>query len=117
MATSKRRLTHAKEAFYISCIVIAVVIGLFSWFGPYGYRELKKTQAEVAAAQKRVEALQKSNEELLHKDQMLKENPEAIEDYARRKGYARKGEIIQEVPQAESSAPPASDSKPPTTKK
>jgi cell division protein FtsB len=117
MATSKSRLSHKKEAFYISCIVIAVLIGLLSWFGPYGYRELKKTQSEVAAHRVRVEALRKSNEDRLRTVQMLKENPEAIEDYARRKGYAKKGEIIQEVPQAESSAPPVSDVKPQTLKK
>jgi cell division protein FtsB len=48
---------------------------------------------------------------------MLRENPEAIEDYARQKGYARKGEIIQEVPRAESGPPPAPDAKPQTPKK
>jgi cell division protein FtsB len=117
MTTSKSRLSHAKEAFYISCIVIAVLIGLLSWFGPYGYKELKKTQSEVAAHRARVEALRKNNEDHLHNVQMLRENPEAIEDYARQKGYARKGEIIQEVPQAESGPPPAQDAKPQTPKK
>ena len=117
MATSKSRLSHAKEAFYISCIVIAVLIGLLGWFGPHGYRELKRTQSEVAAHRGRVEALQKSNKDRLHNVQMLKENPEAIEDYARQKGYAKKGEIIQEVPQAQAGAPPASDVKPQTQKK
>jgi len=117
MATSKHRLSHAKEAFYISCIVIAVLIGWLSWFGPHGYKELKRTQSEVTAHRKRVEALRKSNEESLHSVQMLRENPEAIEDYARQKGYARKGEIIQEVPRAESGPPPAPDAKPQTPKK
>lgn len=117
MATSKRRLSHAKEAFYISCIVIAVLIGLLSWFGPHGYRELKKTQSEVTTHSGRVEALRKSNEDRLHTVQMLRENPQAIEDYARQKGYAKKGEIIQEVPQAESGASPASNVKPQTLKK
>lgn len=117
MASSNNRVSHAKEAFYVSCITLSLLIGLFSYFGPNGYREMKRLQSEVASHRARVEALQKSNEERLHKIQMLRDDPVAIEGYARQKGYGRQGEIIEEVPQPVPNGTPASDAKPQTTKK
>jgi cell division protein FtsB len=77
------------------------LIGLFSYIGPGGYLEMKKAQAELAHHQSRVEALQKSYKERERTVEVLGDNRksnEAIEAYARKKGYARSTEIIQEVP-------------------
>jgi cell division protein FtsB len=106
MARYRRRVSHAKEAFYIVCIVIFLLIGLFSYIGPGGYLEMKKAQAELAIHQSRVEALEKSKKEREHSVEALgdsRKNNEAVEAYARKKGYAKSTEIIQEVP------PPAAD--------
>ncbi len=104
MARFKKRVSHAKEAFYIICIVIVLLIGLFGYLGPGGYLEMKNVQAELAAHQSRVDALQKSRQEHMNTNDDLRDNRknnEAIETYARKKGYGKKGEIIQEVPQPE----------------
>ncbi len=104
MARAKKRVSHAKEAFYIICIVIVLLIGLFGFLGPGGYLEMKKMQAELAAHQSRVDALQKSrqgHENAIDNLGDNRKNNEAIETYARKKGYGKKGEIIQEIPQPE----------------
>jgi cell division protein FtsB len=101
MARYKKRVSHAKEAFYIVCIVIFLFIGLFSYLGPGGYLEMKKAQAELAVHQSKVEALQKTKKERERTVEVLgdsRKGNEAIEAYARKKGYAKTTEIIQEVP-------------------
>ncbi len=108
MARYKKRVSHAKEAFYIICIVMVLLIGLFVYVGPGGYRELRKMQTELAAHQARVDALQKSKQESENTIDSLgdnRKNNEAIETYARKKGYGKKGDIIQEVPQPEKDRP------------
>jgi len=108
MASSKKRVSHAKEAFYIICIVIFLLIGLFSYMGPGGYLEMKKVQAELATQQTRVDALKQSKEDRLKSIEALgddRKSDEEIERYLRQKGYGRKGEIIQEVPQPEPDRP------------
>ncbi len=104
MARHQKRVSHAKEAFYIICIVIVMLIGLFAYMGPGGYLEIKRMQGELATHQSRVDALQKSKQE--HQNAIngladTRKNNEAIETLAREKGYGKKGEIVQEVPQAE----------------
>jgi cell division protein FtsB len=104
MTRFKKRVSHAKEAFYIICIVIFLLISLFSYMGPGGYKEMKKVQAELAARQARVETLQKSKQERLQAIDELRDDRKSndtIERYLRKKGYGKKGELIQEVPQPE----------------
>ena len=113
MAHSRKRVSHAQEAFYVICILMILLIGLFSYVGPWGYLEMEKTQAELAIQSARVEALEKENGVRVDNIKSLQHNDEdAIEGYARKKGYGRKGEIIQEVPQQEPDRP-ASDLRPP----
>jgi cell division protein FtsB len=95
--------------------VIILLIGVFSFVGPQGYLELKRTEAELEAHRARVEQLNKSKEEHLREINSLgdgRDNNDAIERYARKKGYGKKGELVQEVPQ-----PPAqtSDLRPQTS--
>lgn len=101
MARSKNRASHAKEAFYIICILIFLLIGLFSFIGPGGYLDMKKSQEELETHRARTEALQKDIDERLRSVEALRNDKETIESYARKKGYGKKGEIVQEIPQQE----------------
>lgn len=65
---------------------------------------MKKTQVDMQTHQSRIQSLRKSTQERSQSIKSLgdnRENNEAIERYARQKGYAKKGEIIQEIPQPE----------------
>ncbi len=112
MASAKNRVSHAKEAFYIVCILIFLLIGLFSFIGPGGYFDMKKTQQELETHRARTEALQKNIDERMKNVEALRKDKGTIEGYARKKGYGRKGEIIQEIPQQD---PVSSDSNPPAS--
>lgn len=95
------------------CILMILLIGLFSYVGPDGYLELKKTQVELSTHGARVETLEQENKQREATIKALTEqNDDAIEAYARKKGYGRKGEIVQEVPQQEPDRP-AAESTPP----
>jgi cell division protein FtsB len=98
MAYSKRRHSHKKELYYILFIVALAVIFLFSFFGPSGYRDLQKQRLEVQAQRTRVEDLKQSNEERRRAIENLRSDREALERYAREKGYGRDDEIIQQLP-------------------
>jgi cell division protein FtsB len=97
MAHLRYRLSYKKEIYYIFCIVAAAVIFLFSFFGPGGYRDLQKARAELQDQNKRVEELKRKNEERMRKIEALRSDKDALENYAREKGYGREGEIIQQV--------------------
>jgi cell division protein FtsB len=101
----RKKVTHAREVFYILCILMVLLIGMFSIVGPGGYIEMKEDEAELAAQTAYVEALRKSIEVQLNTVNALRDNPAAIEEYARRKRYGRKGEVVQEVPEHEPLAP------------
>jgi len=115
MPYRRNRITHAREAFYIICILLVLLIGLFSFVGPGGYFEMKRVQAELETHRARVESLQKANKERMQKIQSLREDPVEIERYLREKGYGKKGEIIQEVPEPQQPVNhPTSDLRPQT---
>jgi cell division protein FtsB len=99
MATARKRPSHKKEIYYISIIAVVVGAGYLSFWGPGGYKELKKAQAELAAQRLRVETLQHANEQRLDAIKALRSDRDALERYARRKGYGRKGEVVQQLPQ------------------
>ena len=97
MAYSKYRLSYKKEIYYILCIVAVAVILLFSFLGPGGYRDLQRARAELQNQNRRVEDLKRKNEERMRKIEALRSDKDALEKYAREKGYGREGEIIQQV--------------------
>jgi len=64
-------------------------------FSQGGLPELRKREAELAAARSRLMALNHRNRELLAEVQRLAaKDPELMEALARRQGYARKGETV-----------------------
>lgn len=99
MAYSRTRLSHAKEIYYIVCIVLLVVITLFSIWGPGGYLELKKARREFEAQRARVEVLKRSNQERMQAIQALRSDKEALERLARENGYGKPGEIVLQLPE------------------
>jgi cell division protein FtsB len=101
MARSKSRISHVKEVYYILCIVAVLVVLLFSFFGPGGYRDLRKLQIEVQEKHTRVDRLERENSERLKSIEKLNSDKNALEKYAREKGYGRPGDIIQQLPKPE----------------
>jgi len=97
MARSRKRLSYKKELYYICCIVTFVVILLFSFFGPGGYRDLQKSRIELQEKRSRVEELKRENDERKQSIRELQSDEGALEGYAREKGYAKEGEIIQRL--------------------
>ena len=98
MTYSKRRLSHKKELYYILCIVAVLVILLVSFMGPGGYRELQKSRLELQEQHTRVDQLERQNYERMKSVEKLRSDRNALEKYAREKGYGREGEIIQQLP-------------------
>ncbi len=112
MAQAKRRRSHGKEIYYILCILSIVAGALFTILGPGGYLELRRARAELEIHRNRVETLQRENAERTETIEGLRSDKEALERYAREKGYGKKGEIIQQVPDEDPSVPsPASPRK------
>ena len=98
MAHRRKKVSHAREAFYVACILIFVLIGIFIIVGPEGYLEMKRMQVEFETHRLRNEALENANDELWRAIQGMRNDPQVKEGYARQKGYARPGEVILEVP-------------------
>ncbi|MDI9611929.1 MAG: septum formation initiator family protein [Acidobacteriota bacterium] len=98
MAYAKHRNTHKKELYYILCIVVVTLVLSFSIFGPGGYRQLRQAELELELQRARVEELERSNHERMQSIEELRSNKEALEKYARQKGYGKEGEIIHHVP-------------------
>ncbi|HSW38717.1 MAG TPA: septum formation initiator family protein [Acidobacteriota bacterium] len=99
MAYHRSRVSHKKELYYILCIFVLAVIMGFSFLGPGGYRDLRRAQIQLEEQKVRVEELKRSNNERLQSIEALRHDREAIERYAREKGYGREGEIIQHIPE------------------
>ena len=98
MAYSKKRPSHKKELYYILCIVCFIVIMFFSFLGPGGFRDLRRSQEELIKQQKRVDELERSNEKRRQSIEKLRFEPDSLEGIARERGYGRKDEIIQQLP-------------------
>jgi cell division protein FtsB len=98
MAYAKRRTSHKKELYYLACIVSVLMILLFSLLGPSGYGTLRKARIEVEEQRVKVYSLARENAERLREIEKLRGDPNALERYAREKGYGRPGEIIQQLP-------------------
>lgn len=98
MAHSRSRLSHAKEIYYIVCIVLLVVIGMFSVRGPGGYMEMMKLRRELETQRARIDALKLGNQQKLESIQALRSSKETLERLARQNGYGREGEIVHQLP-------------------
>jgi cell division protein FtsB len=98
MARATHRLSHKRELYYIVCIIAVLGILLVSFLGPGGYRDLRKARLRLQEQRLRVEELKRSNNERLKSIEGLRSDKEALEKYAREKGYGKEGEIIQQLP-------------------
>ena len=98
MAHPKRRISHKKELYYISCILALVFILLVSFLGPGGYRDLQKARIHLQEQRERIDKLERDNNERRKSIEELQSDKEALEKYAREKGYGKTGDIIQRVP-------------------
>ncbi len=103
MTRQKRRRSHLTEIYYIVCILAIVAGALLTVFGPGGYMELRKARIEMETHRIQVEEMRQENKDRMETIQQLRSDKEAIEKYAREKGYGKKGEIIQQVPDEGSS--------------
>jgi len=99
MAYANSRLSHKKELYYILCIVAVVIILLFSLFAPGGYFELRKAREDLEGQKKRIEELKRENYERGKSIEGLRSSKDALEREARKKGYGREDEIVQQLPQ------------------
>lgn len=104
MAHSKNRMSHKKEAYYIFCIFAVLAILLLSFFGPGGYRELREARLELQEQRIRVDQLERENSRRMKTIEDLTFKKSAQEKYAREKGYAKPGEIIQQLPRSPETA-------------
>ncbi len=111
MAQRRTRTSLAREIYYILCLVMFIVSALFAFWGPGGWRELKKAQMEMQVLRARVDSLDRQNKERLIQIHDLKSREDKIEEIARRDGFAQAGEIIQQVP---SDLPTQDSSRPPS---
>jgi cell division protein FtsB len=93
----RTRTSIGREIYYIACVVVFIASAIFTIWGPGGFQDMKKNQRQLMERRQRVATLEKSNSERLQKIDGLKKDPTAIENEARQKGYARTGEIIQNV--------------------
>jgi cell division protein FtsB len=98
MAKRRTRTSFAREIYYILCLALFIVSAFFAFWGPGGWRELKKAQLEMEVRRARVDALDRQNNERLKSIEALKSRKDEIERIARQEGYAQEGEIIQRVP-------------------
>jgi cell division protein FtsB len=94
----RTRFSHAKEAYYILCFFAALFIFLFAVFGPGGYLELKDTRMQLEQERVHLEQMQQNVADQMRTIDELKNDPVVLEQYLRQKGYARPGELIQELP-------------------
>jgi cell division protein FtsB len=99
MARSKYRISYKKELYYILCIVALLIVLLFSFWGPGGYRDLQRARLELQEQRVRVEEIRRKNFERMEAIEALRSDKGALEKYAREKGYGKEGEIIQQLPQ------------------
>ena len=99
MANSGKSISHRREIYYLVCMILVVAGILASLWMPGGYLEMRRTQQELEAQQARIELLRKKTAERAQTANALKSDPQAIEKYARELRYAKKGEIIQQLPE------------------
>jgi cell division protein FtsB len=101
----EQRHSYIKEAYYLLCLVLVVVIFLFTVWGSSGHLELMKAEAQLKTQKERVKTLKQENAKKLQAIEQLRSDPRALEKYARSKNYAQAGEIIQQLPEENSPKP------------
>jgi cell division protein FtsB len=98
MTDKKHSVRRKKELYSILLIVVVGGIMLLSVVGPNGYLELRKARQRREQQRALVEELRRSNAEQLKTIKAMRSDPDAIEGYAREKGYGRENEIMEPLP-------------------
>jgi cell division protein FtsB len=93
-----RKVSCWKEAYYILSIIGAIVAAVVTVWGPHGYMDLKKSQAELQVQKEKVSALKQTNAEARARIEALKSDKRTLERVARERGYADPDELIQLIP-------------------
>lgn len=110
MGQRRRKVSHTRELGFVICLALTLLLAVLGVVGPGGYLEMRKARLELEALRAGVEAQEQRNRELVRSVESLQTDPEAMERQAREQGYARPGELVQDVPQAR---PPARGSSAP----
>lgn len=105
MAYKKYSIKHKKELYYIFLIVVVGGILFLSIVGPDGYLDLQKVRMDLQMQKERVEERERDINERINTIEALRSDKEAIEQYAREKGYGRDNDIIQQLPENSEEAP------------
>ena len=101
-----KRILHFKFALVIIIIIVTLAAILtFGFWGPGGYRDLQKARRDLQMQKARVEDLKRSNSERMKSIEDLRSDKQALERYAREKGYGRNDEIIQQLPKKSDKIP------------
>jgi len=99
MARRRSRFSHLKEICYIAAILAVVALAAETIWGPGGFVDVKRSQVDLETRRARAGELKQRNRQRLERIQELRSSPKTLEGYARQKGYGRKGEIIQQLPE------------------
>lgn len=98
MRQRKRIRSHTREICYILGFAAALLVFLFGVIGPGGYLEMRQAEQRLAEQRARVEKLRRTIAEQMQAIESLKNDPAVLEEYLRKQGFARDGELIQEIP-------------------
>jgi len=93
-----QRRSAKKELYYILCIIAVAIILILSIFAPGGYLEMRKLRLELQGQKMYLKELERSNKERMKTIEALRSDKNILEKEARKMGYARKDEIIQQLP-------------------
>jgi|SRR5271157_164481 cell division protein FtsB len=107
-----QELSFAQRAWRPAGTVVAVgLAGLLMWHvinGKHGLQVWQQKRVEDQQLQKEIRDLEQENAQLRERIERLKSDPEAIEHEAREKlHYAKPGEVIYTLPEAQGQAQPA----------
>jgi cell division protein FtsB len=92
----------------LAMALVILVLALHEFFGDHGYLALRRQQQEYNTLQQNIENLSKENQQLQHKIQSLKTNPETIEKQAREQLHlVRPGQLVYVLPKKQQAEPPA----------
>jgi hypothetical protein len=97
MTYRKKKASHLRELYYIIFILVLVTSGAYTIWGPSGYVQMKKKQAEFATHRTSVAALGRQIEGHKEKVKGLKYKAQENEQQARENGFAFEGELIIQV--------------------
>ena len=104
--SSRRKLATA------AVLALVILFGFHVIFGANGMVVYVNKRAELRKLEGETQKLEQENQQLTRDVDDLKTSPKAIENEARKQGYAKPGEIIYQMPQKPQPPAQAQVSKP-----